>query len=496
MKQIYLLALTFLFISINLNAQNEESPLVPRCGSSDVMKAFFEEHPDQERAWKDFNDKEIPIDIRGGGCEPHYVIPVVFHVFEDGGAAEVTAAQIQSGLDRANADFAGLNDDYTTVDPAFQGIRGTLNVTFVLAEKDPNGNSTTGINYYGTLSGFANGSGYDNQVSSYAWDNYKYMNIYLMNDLYGNGATNNSGVAWYPDTWMSNNDLARVVYNHWYLGNTGSSIADGEFQSVITHEFGHWLNLIHTFENGCSNGDLVNDTPSTEGSAGCGPNAMSCGHITNGENYMDYNATCYKMFTLGQIARATDALENHPARFPLWKRSNLEATGVINYYQYADPTPDFIASSTNVMVGETVSLTDLTCGFPDTWSWTIEGGMPSTSNQQNPTTVFNTAGVYTVTLVVGDGSSSMSYSIDITVEGVMTNVDNDLIETKELEVYYQKDELFVNSSNFSIYNMIGQEILNYSNQTHSVDVSSLPSGVYIVVSDEGDVTGAKKVFIP
>ena len=50
-------------------------------------------------------------------------------------------------------------------------------------------------------------------MALYAWDNHKYMNVYIMNDLYGDGVTNNSGVSWYPDIEMTDENLARVVYN-------------------------------------------------------------------------------------------------------------------------------------------------------------------------------------------------------------------------------------------------------------------------------------------
>ncbi len=43
---------------------------------------------------------------------------------------------------------------------------------------------------------------------------------------------------------------------------------------------------------------------------------------------------------------------------------------------------------------------------PLTWSWTINGGNPSTSNFQNPASVFNTPGTYNVILVVSNASGS------------------------------------------------------------------------------------------
>ena len=74
--------------------------------------------------------------------------------------------------------------------------QANMNITFKLAEKGPQGEATTGILYHRLESGF--GNYYAPRMALYAWDNHKYMNVYVMNDLYGDGVTNNSGVSWYP----------------------------------------------------------------------------------------------------------------------------------------------------------------------------------------------------------------------------------------------------------------------------------------------------------
>jgi PKD repeat protein len=86
------------------------------------------------------------------------------------------------------------------------------------------------------------------------------------------------------------------------------------------------------------------------------------------------------------------------------------------------PVASFTASATTVCSGQTVSFTDNSSNLPTSWSWTINGGTPSSSTQQNPTAVFNTAGTYTVSLVATNsfGSSSAS-SQSITVTAGITN---------------------------------------------------------------------------
>ncbi len=258
-----------------------------------------------------------------------YIIPVVFHVYGTSfNGKTITEEKIKTALMHLNEDFQGLNDDFNSVEPFFQARRATLNIEFRLAQKDPNGGCTTGVVFEGKKSGYGGTSGnIESQIATDAWDNYKYMNIYIQNDLYADGDTNNSGVCWYPNTDMSDNNLARCVYNGAYLGENTNK----EFASVLTHEFGHFLNLIHTFDGGCAGTDEVDDTPIEDGkhSLGCTPGTNCTGDKVNIENYMGYNAAqgCSKMYTQGQVIRMLAALQ-HPARKTLWSAQNIIATGV------------------------------------------------------------------------------------------------------------------------------------------------------------------------
>ena len=274
-----------------------------------------------------------------------YYIPVVFHIYGrqfncDDGSQCLTDEKIIDALNKTNEDFLGLNTQDGPIAAEFQAVRENLNIEFVLAQTDPSGQATKGIvRYDREQKGYGNGSGYDTKIAADAWDNFKYMNIYIMNDLYADGSTNNSGVAWYPQVSMSENNTARVVYNGAYLGtNTNEN-----FRSVLTHEFGHFLNLPHTFEGGCSvhqagfcevTGDRACDVPQM-GSSDMADNHLNCmGQATNTENFMHYTDN-YAMFTRDQARRMTAALHG-PARASLWSNSNLIATGLSHYTSNAD----------------------------------------------------------------------------------------------------------------------------------------------------------------
>ncbi len=68
-------------------------------------------------------------------------------------------------------------------------------------------------------------------------------------------------------------------------------------------------------------------------------------------------------------------------------------------------TADFTADNTITCTGSTVNFTDLSTGATS-WSWTFTGGTPSSSTDQNPSVVYNTPGIYDVSLTVSDGSGS------------------------------------------------------------------------------------------
>ncbi len=249
-----------------------------------------------------------------------YIVPIVFHVFgTDFAGKKVDDALVKDALKKTNEDFNGLNNDYNDVSQAFRSLRETLDIEFRLADVDPNGNPTTGIMYYNTRSGFGADYKFDKEIAEFAWDNYKYFNVYIQLDLKKDGKLNRSGVAWYPNKGQSDEGTARAVFNGRYLGTNG----DENFRRILTHEFGHYLNLAHTFDGGCSGtGDNVDDTPATTVSLQCLVTEESCSGagIPNSENFMDYT-DCYRMFTKGQVTRMEAALE-HVTRKPLWQTAN------------------------------------------------------------------------------------------------------------------------------------------------------------------------------
>jgi PKD repeat protein len=94
--------------------------------------------------------------------------------------------------------------------------------------------------------------------------------------------------------------------------------------------------------------------------------------------------------------------------------SNLPANAIGGGSPTQPPVANFSGSPTTVQLGNSVQFTDLSTNNPTSWSWSFEGGTPSSSTAQNPSVTYNTAGTYNVTLTAtnsagSDGETKIDY---------------------------------------------------------------------------------------
>lgn len=72
----------------------------------------------------------------------------------------------------------------------------------------------------------------------------------------------------------------------------------------------------------------------------------------------------------------------------------------------------FAADKTNIYTGATVQFEDKSVGTAEAWSWTFEGGTPSTSSERHPAVVYNTPGRYKVTLQASNDENSSTVEVE------------------------------------------------------------------------------------
>jgi PKD repeat protein len=92
----------------------------------------------------------------------------------------------------------------------------------------------------------------------------------------------------------------------------------------------------------------------------------------------------------------------------------------------------FNASTTQVALGGHVNFTDGSFGDIVSWSWTFEGGTPTTSTQQNPSNItYNEVGDFDVTLTISDaeGNSETLTRTDYIHVRESYNMQNGTVET-------------------------------------------------------------------
>lgn len=241
-------------------------------------------------------------------------IPVVFHVVWRTSAENIPDSKILAQIDQLNKDFARLNADASNTPAAFAGLAANTNIQFCLAQRDPNGNATTGIiRRQTTVTSFSSNNNikFTANGGSDAWPRDSYLNFWS-----GNLSNGLLGYAQFPGGTASTDGVV-CLYSSIGSATDPGTASPYNTGRTATHEIGHWLNLRHIWGDANCGSDLVSDTPTqSNATSGCPsyPNAAGCTGSPNPPgrmfmNYMDYSYdACMNMFTLGQSDRMNASL--------------------------------------------------------------------------------------------------------------------------------------------------------------------------------------------
>ncbi len=335
---------------------------------------------------------------------PKYIIPVVFHIIHQFGTENISDAQVRDAIRTLNEDFRKRNKDTINTIPAFKSIAADCEIEFRLAQLDPKGNPTNGIE---RIASVLTNNGYDSAKLN-PWPRRMYLNIWVVKYV-------RQGFAAFANYPGGPEATDGILCLDSYIGAIGTSSL--LTSHTLSHEAAHWFNVQHVWGNtnapevGCGD-DEVSDTPETKGHNNkCPLDEKICktGIVENVQNFMEYSY-CYTMFTNGQKTRMHNALNGTAGdRNNLWTTANLIATGILGVpaLTKADFTTNRLENAT--CEGSTVTFMDNSWnGRPTAWNWVFEGGVPATSTDSMPVVKYAAPGTYDVTLTVSNSTATLT----------------------------------------------------------------------------------------
>ena len=380
-------------------------------------------------------------------------IPVVVHVIHSGEAIgtapNITDAQVESQIAVLNQDFRrkigtpGFNSDPVGAD---------VEIEFVLAKVDPNGNPTNGINRVNLGQSSWSTKDVDAIVKpTTIWDSTQYMNMWSLkfsddkllgfaqfpdrSGLQGldssNGASTTDGVVSSFDVFGSSDFGGGFLLSATY--NKGRT---------MSHEVGHFLGLRHIWGDGsgnqarnipdCTATDYCADTPQVGWQHyDCNTVYDTCPEegVDMVQNYMDYSTDqCMNIFTQNQKDRMITVMNSATRRRSLKTSTKGNPIPLFTNDAEVKIETDFTLSSISdcpsipVPTNKKVTLTNrgtatltsaninysISGGMNQTHSWT--GSLAP--NQSTFVTLPNTAsfGILTTSITTANGTTDQRVS--------------------------------------------------------------------------------------
>jgi hypothetical protein len=334
----FILSVLFLTFVLEIKAQTHihENDF---CGHRFEVEKIIKEQPDYLQ-WQDALFKQAMEqyeEIKSSKRKiisdtEYYEIKVVFHVLYNNTTENINRSYIDNQMIILNEAFRKRSRDTQRIRNVFKDIAADTRIQFVLADKDPEGNSTDGITrtltnkttfainvngQYNTDMKFTSRGGKN------AWPTNKYMNVWVCNMRFPNQIAMTLGFATPPrnapnwgGTGVTKDTLdpeTGVVCHFSAIGSYHPQAINANLEGkTLVHEVGHFLGLRHTWgdgstNQGCNVDDGIKDTPNSRTrNYSCNNNPNTCIDPVNDkpdmtENYMDYALDgCSAMFTTEQ----------------------------------------------------------------------------------------------------------------------------------------------------------------------------------------------------
>lgn len=470
-KKIFKLFFKFNFLCVLLLFQNQNvgvaQPMLSGfCGYDGIRSLIKSQNSTFEKTEKDIN-LFIKNNINsyknnqetGKKISNSYIIPVVVHlVYKDtdlpGTGSNISYSQVLSQITGLNAAFSKNYPSYNGQSHATYATNTDIQFCLAKTVAGVAGWSSLaepGVMRYPIASGYVDGPVYNtslnpsdglklvhlthgNPVNQSVFPFENYLNIWVVNSI--NTITPSViGFATFPQ--YNSYPLDGIVIradafgDNTVTGNNFPLMAQLDQGKILAHEAGHYLNLYHIFEGGCSgmnasgsvndpcdlNGDNICDiAPCTTQNISCSSpilNTCSENYSTNTtandmiDSYMSYaDDNCMNTFTNDQKLRMQATLQL--LRSNLCSPLNLAYTGVIGPNSCLPPQPYTNIFLSNTILcypgNNTVTFSNPTGPFNTavSWNWSFTGGTPSVSTFSSQSVAYNSPGVYTAILTITD----------------------------------------------------------------------------------------------
>lgn len=211
------------------------------------------------------------------------VFPVYFHVITNSdGSADIGNQQLYDQLDVLNATYSKTRFKFS-----FAGVDRTKNSVWT----DLHSNTQSELD----------------MVNQVAIDPAYTINVYIVNKITTSLNQTVIGYTFLPSAFSESSKLNRIIISSSTI--PGGGLVGLNQGKTLTHEIGHYLGLLHTFEGECSiPNDGVEDTPAHKSNEGKPVDSTdSCANYPGTDpvhNYMNYvDDDWMTEFTIGQMAR-------------------------------------------------------------------------------------------------------------------------------------------------------------------------------------------------